>query len=150
MSARSISKLTIAFLLVATLLGSAATILDAKTQLPASNRLVVHEWGTFTSLVGSNGQAQNGMYHEDEALPDFVKLAEAFGAVGLRAKTPSDLDGVIDEMLAVDRPVIADIMVDKSENCFPMIPSGAAHNEMLLGPADQANRSVSEDGMVLV
>ncbi len=93
-----------------------------------------------------------GRYSESysEALPDFVKLAEAFGAVGLRAKTPSELDGVIDEMLAVDRPVIADIMVDKSENCFPMIPSGAAHNEMLLGPADQASRTVSEDGMVLV
>lgn len=93
-----------------------------------------------------------GRYSESysEALPDFVKLAEAFGAVGLRAKTPSELDGVIDEMLAVDRPVIADIMVDKSENCFPMIPSGAAHNEMLLGPADQSLRPVSEDGMVLV
>ncbi len=93
-----------------------------------------------------------GRYSESysEALPDFVKLAEAFGAVGLRARTPSELDDVIDEMLAVDRPVIADIMVDKSENCFPMIPSGAAHNEMLLGPADQSNRTVSEDGMVLV
>jgi len=93
-----------------------------------------------------------GRYSESysEALPDFVKLAEAFGAVGLRAKTSSELDEVIDEMLAVDRPVIADIMVDKGENCFPMIPSGAAHNEMLLGPTDQANRTVSEDGMVLV
>jgi acetolactate synthase-1/2/3 large subunit len=93
-----------------------------------------------------------GRYSESytAALPDFVKLAEAFGAVGLRATKPSELDGVIAEMLAVDRPVIADICVDKFENCFPMIPSGAAHNEMLLGPADEQKRPMSEEGMVLV
>ena len=59
-------------------------------------------------------------------------------------------DDVIAEMLATDKAVIADICVDKLENCFPMIPSGAAHNEMLLGPADKAGQSVSEEGMVLV
>ena len=83
------------------------------------------------------------------AIPDFVKLAEAFGAVGLRAEKPSDLDGLIAEMIAVKRPVIADIVVDQKENCFPMIPSGAPHNEMLLGPEDEA-KPVSEEGMVLV
>jgi acetolactate synthase-1/2/3 large subunit len=93
-----------------------------------------------------------GRYAESysAALPDFVKLAEAFGAKGLRATKTSELDGVIREMLASDQTVIADICVDKSENCFPMIPSGAAHNEMLLGPDDEASRPVSEDGMVLV
>jgi acetolactate synthase-1/2/3 large subunit len=93
-----------------------------------------------------------GRYSESymDSLPDFVKLAEAFGAVGLRATKPSDVDGLIEEMLKVDRPVIADVLVDKEENCFPMIPSGAAHNEMLLGPADQAEKPVSEEGMVLV
>jgi len=93
-----------------------------------------------------------GRYSESymESLPDFVKLAESFGAVGLRATKPSELDGVIEEMLAVDKPVIADIMVDKAENCFPMIPSGAAHNEMLLGPEDQAAKPISEKGMALV
>jgi acetolactate synthase-1/2/3 large subunit len=93
-----------------------------------------------------------GRYSESytAALPDFVKLAEAFGAVGLRATKPSELDGVIAEMLAVDKPVIADICVDKFENVFPMIPSGAAHNEMLLGPADEQQRPMSEEGMVLV
>jgi len=93
-----------------------------------------------------------GRYSESysEALPDFVKLAEAFGAVGLRATKVSELDDVIAEMLAADKAVIADICVDKFENCFPMIPSGAAHNEMLLGPADKAGQSVSEEGMVLV
>ncbi len=93
-----------------------------------------------------------GRYSESysEALPDFVKLADAFGAVGLRATKVSELDDVIAEMLAADKAVIADICVDKFENCFPMIPSGAAHNEMLLGPADKAGQSVSEEGMVLV
>ncbi len=93
-----------------------------------------------------------GRYSESymASLPDFVKLAEAFGAVGLRAERAQDVDDVIREMIAVDRAVIADIRVDKAENCFPMIPSGAAHNEMLFGPADQAERPISEDGMVLV
>jgi acetolactate synthase-1/2/3 large subunit len=85
-----------------------------------------------------------------ESLPDFVKLAESFGGVGLRAHKPEELDGVIEEMLATDNFVIADIMVDQTENCFPMIPSGAAHYDMLLGPADKAARPVSEEGMVLV
>jgi acetolactate synthase-1/2/3 large subunit len=93
-----------------------------------------------------------GRYSESysAALPDFVKLAEAFGAVGLRATKVSEVDDVIAAMLATDKAVIADICVDKFENCFPMIPSGAAHNEMLLGPADKAGDAVSEEGMVLV
>ncbi len=94
-----------------------------------------------------------GRYSESytAALPDFVKLAEAFGAVGMRAEKPSDVDRVIKEMIAVDKPVIVDVQVDPKENCFPMIPSGAAHNEMLLGPEDKkATGPVSEEGMVLV
>src|SRR6185437_4479730 len=76
-----------------------------------------------------------GRYSEtySAALPDFVKLADAFHAVGLRAESIDQLDDVIREMLAIDRAVIADIAVDPKENCFPMIPSGAAHNEMILG-----------------
>ena len=93
-----------------------------------------------------------GRYSESytDSLPDFVKLAEAFGGVGLRATKPSEVDGVIMEMLKVDRPVIVDVAVDQTENCFPMIPSGAAHNEMLLGPEDKVGGPVSEEGMVLV
>jgi acetolactate synthase-1/2/3 large subunit len=93
-----------------------------------------------------------GRYSESymDSLPDFVKLAEAFGAVGLRASKPSEVDDLIEEMLKVDKPVIADVLVDKEENCFPMIPSGSAHNEMLLGPADQSEKPISEEGMVLV
>jgi acetolactate synthase-1/2/3 large subunit len=67
-----------------------------------------------------------------ESLPDFVKLAEAYGGVGIRCDKPGDLDAKIMEMIDVKRPVIFDCLVDKAENCFPMIPSGKAHNEMLL------------------
>jgi len=93
-----------------------------------------------------------GRYSESymDSLPDFVKLAESFHAVGLRATQPGEVDDVIKEMISVDKPVIADIQVDQKENCFPMIPSGAAHNEMLLGPEDEAEKPVSEEGMVLV
>jgi acetolactate synthase-1/2/3 large subunit len=94
-----------------------------------------------------------GRYSESysESLPDFVKLAEAYGATGLRANTVGELDDVIHRMLDATGPVIVDVLVDELENCFPMIPSGAAHNEMLLGPSDTpGNDAVSEEGMVLV
>ena len=67
-----------------------------------------------------------------ESLPDFVKLAEAYGGIGLRATTPAELDDVIDQMLKTDKVTIVDVCVDQKENCFPMIPSGKAHNEMIL------------------
>lgn len=82
------------------------------------------------------------------ALPDFVKLAEAYGCVGIRAKTPDELDQKIKEMIEVDKPVIFDCVVDKTENCFPMIPSGKPHNQMLLGPQDE--KEISDEGKVLV
>ncbi len=93
-----------------------------------------------------------GRYSESytAALPDFVKLADAFGAVGLRVEDPADLDDAIRQMIETPRAVILDVAVDQAENCFPMIPSGAAHNEMLLGPEDKAQSPVSEEGMVLV
>ena len=68
-----------------------------------------------------------------EALPDFVKLAEAYGCVGMRATKPAELDDAIKEMIKVKRPVIFDCRVASLANCFPMIPSGKAHNEMILG-----------------
>ena len=84
-----------------------------------------------------------------EALPDFVKLAEAYGAVGIRAKTPVELDEKIKEMINTDKPVIFDCVVDKVENCYPMIPSGKPHNQMLLGPEDE-KEEVSDEGKTLV
>jgi len=93
-----------------------------------------------------------GRYSESytAALPDFVKLADAFGAAGRRVERPDELDDAILQMLEEPRAVILDVVVDQAENCFPMIPAGAAHNEMLLGQADKAQQPVSEEGMVLV
>ena len=84
------------------------------------------------------------------ALPDFVKLAEAYGCVGIRAAKPEELDDKIIEMINTDRPVIFDCMVDKEENCFPMIPSGKPHNQMLLGPKDQKENKITKKGKTLV
>ncbi|WP_114966686.1 acetolactate synthase 3 large subunit [Alkalilacustris brevis] len=84
-----------------------------------------------------------------ESLPDFVKLAEAFGAKGIKCDNPADLDDAILEMINHDGPVIMDCLVEKHENCFPMIPSGEPHNKMLLGEADPAN-AIGAKGAVLV
>ncbi len=84
-----------------------------------------------------------------EALPDFVKLAEAFGAKGIMVKDAADLDDAIMEMVEHDGPVVFDCLVEKHENCFPMIPSGKAHNDMLLGEA-QTQGVIDAKGSVLV
>ena len=84
-----------------------------------------------------------------EALPDFVKMADAFGAVGIRAEKPDELDDKIKEMIAVRRPVLFDCRVDPHENCYPMIPSGAAHDEMILSEAEKETE-VSEEGKMMV
>ena len=84
-----------------------------------------------------------------EALPDFVKLAEAFGCLGLKVDRPGDLDDAIKEMLAYDGPVIMDVLVEKHENCFPMIPSGEPHNKMILGEASTRD-AIGSKGAVLV
>ena len=83
------------------------------------------------------------------ALPDFVKLAEAYGCVGIRANKPDELDEKIEQMLSVNKPVIFDCVVDKEENCYPMIPSGKPHNQMLLGKQDEEDE-ISEEGKILV
>jgi len=124
----------------------------------AQHRLPVKVFILNNQYMGMVRQWQEllhgGRYSESysAALPDFVKLAESFGAVGLRATKPSEVDDLIKEMISVDNTVIADIAVDPAENCFPMIPSGSAHNEMILGDTgiDTGEQSVAEDGMVLV
>ena len=121
----------------------------AQYRLPVKMFIINNEW------MGMVRQWQElihgGRYSESysASLPDFVKLADTFGMKGLVAQTSDDLDGVIREMLATDGPVIADIRVEKEENCFPMIPSGAAHNEMILGPEDSED-AISEEGKILV
>ena len=85
-----------------------------------------------------------------EALPDFVKLAEAYGATGIRAEKPDELDDAICKMMKTKGPVIFDCIVTKEENCFPMIPSGAAHNDMLLADDQGLDVEVSEAGKAMV
>ena len=103
---------------------------------------MVRQW---QELLHGNRYSESYM----ESLPDFSKLARAFGASGLYADKPDQVDNLIAEMMATEGPVIAEIEIDQKENCFPMIPSGAAHYEMILGPnGDQP--SVSKDGMALV
>ena len=84
-----------------------------------------------------------------DALPDFVKLAEAYGAKGIRVQKPSELDKGIQDMIDYDGPVIFDCVVDQNENVYPMIPSGKAHNEMLLGDENEKSE-ISDEGKVLV
>tara|TARA_B100000214_G_scaffold120565_1_gene85339 strand:- start:18 stop:527 length:510 start_codon:yes stop_codon:yes gene_type:complete len=104
---------------------------------------MVRQW---QELLHGNRLSESYM----DSLPDFVKLAESFGAVGLQITKPGDLDGLIKEMIKIKGPVICDVVVDPSENCFPMIPSGSSHNQMLLGPDDKMDGEISEEGMVLV
>tara|TARA_Y100001970_G_scaffold242577_1_gene307141 strand:- start:22453 stop:24219 length:1767 start_codon:yes stop_codon:yes gene_type:complete len=93
-----------------------------------------------------------GRYSESytDSLPDFVKLAESYNAVGLRAKNSRELDETIKTMISSDKTVIADIWVDNDENCFPMIQSGSAHNEMLLNKDQTQDKKSAEKGKVLV
>ncbi|WP_058247039.1 acetolactate synthase 3 large subunit [Tropicibacter naphthalenivorans] len=84
-----------------------------------------------------------------ESLPDFVKLAEAFGCKGISISDPADLDDAIMEMIKYDGPVVFDCLVEKHENCFPMIPSGEPHNKMLLGQASTKD-AIGAKGAVLV
>ena len=79
-------------------------------------------------------------------LPDFVKLAESYGCVGIRAKTPNELDDKIKEMINIDKPVIFDCVVDKAENCFSTFSK--PHNQMILGPEEE--EEISDEGKILV
>jgi acetolactate synthase-1/2/3 large subunit len=85
-----------------------------------------------------------------EALPDFVKLAEAYGCKGIKAENPNELDAKIKEMIEYNGPVIFDCHVDPDENCFPMIPSGKPHNQMILGPNDKEDNKITGKGKALV
>jgi acetolactate synthase-1/2/3 large subunit len=92
-----------------------------------------------------------GRYSESymDALPDFVKLAEAFGATGLRVDDPADVDDAIRQMIDTDGPVLVDVRIDAEENCFPMIASGAAHYDMIMGPVGEKHEA-EDAGLALV
>jgi len=85
-----------------------------------------------------------------EALPDFIKLAEAYGCKGIIAEKPGELDEKIREMVQFNGPVIFDCRVDPNENCFPMIPSGKPHNQMILGPSEKEENKITGKGKALV
>jgi acetolactate synthase I/II/III large subunit len=143
--------------LVIDIAGEASTLMNIQEMSTISQyRLPVKVFILNNQYLGMVRQWQEllhgGRYAESymDSLPDFVKLAESFHADGLRATKLDDLDDVIKAMIDSDKAVIADICVDPMENVFPMIPSGAAHNDMLLGPEDKAEKPVSEEGMVLV
>jgi acetolactate synthase-1/2/3 large subunit len=137
--------------------GEASILMNIQEMATASQyRLPVKVFILNNRWMGMVRQWQEllhgGRYSESysDSLPDFVKLADAFGWTGLRVSNPKDVDATIKTMIETPGPVIVDVAVDERENCFPMIPSGAAHNEMLLGPDDQRVGAVSEEGMVLV
>ncbi len=122
----------------------------AQYNLPVKVFIINNEW------LGMVRQWQEllhgGRYSESYSagLPDFIKLAESYGMTGLRATQPDQVDDVIKQMLDTPGPVIVDMVVEKEESCYPMIPGGAAHNEILLGANDRRQQTQSEEGMVLV
>ena len=103
---------------------------------------MVRQWQEFF-----HGKRYSESY--TDSLPDFVKLAESYGIKGVRATKPENLEQVINDMINYDGPVIADICVDEKENVFPMIPSGAAHNEMKLKDSDNIATSTKEGKMLV-
>ncbi len=121
----------------------------------AQFRLPVKQFILNNERLGMVRQWQQLLHGEryssswSESLPDFVKLAEAFGAKGIVVSDPAELDSAIQEMIDHDGPVILDCLVEKHENCFPMIPSGKAHNDMLLGD-DSTEGAIDASGSILV
>ncbi|MGR3571747.1 acetolactate synthase 3 large subunit [Brevirhabdus sp.] len=119
-------------------------------------RLPVKQFILNNERLGMVRQWQELLHEEryshswSEALPDFVKLADAFGAKVILCSDPADLDDAIMEMINHDGPVIFDCLVEKHENCFPMIPSGAAHNQMIMGEHVDMRNAVASKGAVLV
>ena len=123
----------------------------AQFRLPVKVFILNNQW---MGMVRQWQQLLHGARYSQtysDALPDFVKLAESFGWQGLRVENPSEVDDVITAMIDSDSPVIVDVRVDQMQNCFPMVPSGAPHNEMILGDEHEKDRpQVTEAGMAMV
>ncbi len=116
--------------------------------LPVKIFILNNEWMGMVRQWQQLLHGERYSHSYSESLPDFVALAKAYGGHGIQCKDPQDLDAAIDEMIAYDGPVLFDCLVTKDENCFPMIPSGAAHNDMILG--EITGNEIGEDGKVLV
>ena len=106
--------------------------------LPVKIFIINNQWMGMVRQWQELLHGERYSHSYSESLPDFVKLAEAYGGVGIRVEKASDLDAAITQMLSTDRVTIVDVHVDKVENCFPMIPSGKAHNEMILAADSSA------------
>ena len=116
--------------------------------LPVKIIILNNEWMGMVRQWQQLLHGERYSHSYSESLPDFVKLAEAYGGKGIRCKDPKDLDAAIEEMIAYDGPVLFDCLVEKAENCLPMIPSGSAHNEMIL--AEIVGDEIGEAGKTLV
>jgi acetolactate synthase-1/2/3 large subunit len=112
--------------------------------LPIKIFILNNEWMGMVRQWQQLLHGERYSHSYSSSLPDFVKLAEAYGGVGIRAEHPDELDAKILEMIDTPRPVLFDCRVERSENCFPMIPSGKAHNDMLLGEDPRDIGSVIE------
>ncbi len=119
-------------------------------ELPVKIFILNNEWMGMVRQWQQLLHGERYSHSYSESLPDFVKLAEAYGGVGLRAETPDELDAKILEMIDTPRPVLFDCRVEKAENCLPMIPSGKAHNEMILGEVEDIGSVIDEAGRRLV
>jgi acetolactate synthase-1/2/3 large subunit len=116
--------------------------------LPVKIFILNNEWMGMVRQWQQLLHGERYSHSYSDSLPDFVKLAEAYGCHGLRCDNPGDLDAAIMEMIETPKPVLFDCRVEKTENCFPMIPSGAAHNEMILGKI--TGEEIGEAGKMLV
>ena len=136
---------------------------DGSVQMTMQEMATAVQYGTpikifilNNSYLGMVRQWQELLHEEryshsySEAMPDFVKLAQAYGGVGFKVEKPDELDDAIREMIAVDKPVLFDCRVQKLANCFPMIPSGEAHNNMLLGDSENIGSAIGSKGKMLV
>jgi acetolactate synthase-1/2/3 large subunit len=145
--------------LVVDIAGEASTLMNIQElsticqyRLPVKVFILNNKW---MGMVRQWQELLHGKRYSEsymDALPDFVKLADSFGATGLLVEDPADVDDTINKMLEIDGCVIVDVRVAQEENCFPMVPSGAAHNEMILGEDDRegAAPTVTDDGLALV
>src|SRR5688572_10370697 len=114
-------------------------------ELPIKIFILNNEWMGMVRQWQQLLHGERYSHTYSASLPDFVKLAEAYGGVGFRAEHPDELDDKIREMIAVKRPVLFDCRVTKEENCFPMIPSGKAHNEMIMADETRALGDIIDD-----
>jgi acetolactate synthase-1/2/3 large subunit len=119
--------------------------------LPIKIFILNNEWMGMVRQWQQLLHGERYSHSYSESLPDFVKLAEALGGVGIRCEDPAELDAKIQQMIDTPAPVLFDCRVTKDENCFPMIPSGKAHNEMLLGDDGQdLDSAIDDEGKMLV